>query len=218
MGVKICASILSANFLELREELKKAESAGCDYIHVDVMDGNFVKNMAVGLCVAQWLAQGTNLRLDAHLAITRPQDFIKAFAEAGMNSILFHPESYQHHCRLIEKIRKHGMLVGLALSPTTSIETVKYLLPEVDIIDQLSVDAGFPHQRYNEFINGKLAELRRLKEENGYKYELQVDGGIGLSTAQMAIDAGAEVLISGSAIFESENMKETVLKLRGSEC
>lgn len=215
MDIKICASILSANFLKLGEELKRAENSGCDYIHVDVMDGNFVKNFAIGVCVAKWLPKGTKLRLDAHLAVSNPQDYIEAFADAGMHSILFHPESYLHHCRLIDQIRKRNMLVGLALSPTTSLSVVEHLLPEVDIIDQLAVDAGFPNQKYNKFVNNKLTELKRRKQEHGYTYQIQVDGGINESTAKMAVDAGAEVLVSGSTLFESKNMEDIIKGMKG---
>ena len=215
MGIKIGASILSANFLKLGEELKRAEEAGCDYIHIDVMDGNYVKNLAVGLCVTKWLPLGTKLRLDAHLAMIRPQDFIKAFAEAGVNAILFHPESFVHHCRLIDKIRKYDMLVGVALSPTTSIATIKHLLPDVDIVDQLAVDAGFPNQKYKLFVNDKLSDLKRIREENDYTYEIQVDGGIDYETAQAAVEAGVDVLISGSTLFESDDMASAVKRLRG---
>lgn len=212
MNTKVCASILSADFLRLGDELKRCEHAGCDYIHVDVMDGNYVQNIAVGLCVAKWLPKGSNLRLDAHLAVKHPQDFVEAFAKAGMHAYLFHPETYMHHFRLIQSIRKNNMLVGLALSPSYSIENVRHLLEEVDIIDQLAVDAGFPHQSYNNVINEKVRELKRLKEEYGYHYEIQVDGGINECTAQVAAQAGAEVLISGSALFESNCMKDVVKK------
>ena len=214
MKVKVCASILSANFLKLGEELTRAENAGCEYIHVDVMDGNFVANMAIGLCVAKWLPLGTTLRLDAHLAVSNPQDCIDAFADAGMHSILFHPESYPHHFRLIEQIRNRNMLAGIALSPSTSIELIKDLLPEIDIVDQLAVNAGFPNQEYNKVINRKLAQLKKLKQENGYHYEIQVDGGIDQSTAGMAAEAGAEVLISGSSLFESEDMAAVVREFK----
>lgn len=215
MAVKVCASILSANYLKLGEELARAENAGCEYIHVDVMDGNFVQNMAIGLCVAKWLSAGTKLRLDAHLAMYNPQDYIDAFADAGMDAILFHPEAYPHHFRLIEQIRKRNMLVGVALSPSTSIELVKYILPEVDIVDQLAVNAGFPNQHYNKVANEKLALLKKLKEQNGYHYEIQVDGGIDEKTAGTASEAGAEVLISGSTLFESDDMAAVVRALKG---
>lgn len=215
MAVKVCASILSANYLKLGEELKRAEEAGCDYIHVDVMDGNFVANMAIGLCVAKWLPLATGLRLDAHLAVCNPQDYIDEFADAGMNAILFHPESYTHHFRLIEQIKKRNMLAGVALSPSTSIELVRYLLPELDIVDQLAVNAGFPNQQYNMIVNEKLTLLKSLKEQNNYHYEIQVDGGIDETTADMAANAGAEVLISGSTLFESQDMKAVVGVLKG---
>jgi ribulose-phosphate 3-epimerase len=215
MSVKVSASILSANFLKLGDELKRAENAGCDYIHVDVMDGNYVGNMAVGLCVAKWLKHGTALRLDAHLAIQNPHLYIEAFAEAGMDSIIFHPESYPHHYRLIEQIRKNNMLVGIALSPSMSIECVKNMLPEVEIIDQLAVDAGFPNQSYIMAVNNKIEMLKRLKEENGYRYEIQTDGGINTETAREAVSAGVDVLVSGTTLFESEDMVAVVRNLKG---
>ncbi len=215
MSVKISASILSANFLKLGDELKRAEQAGCDYIHVDVMDGNYVGNLAIGLCVAKWLKQGTKLRLDAHLAMQNPQLYIGAFAEAGMDAILFHPESYPHHYRLIEQIRKQGMLAGIALSPSISLECVKNLLPEMDIIDQLAVDAGFPNQKFISIVNQKIIALKRLREEFGYKYEIQTDGGINLETAKAAVEAGVDVLVSGSTLFESDDMAEAVRNMKG---
>lgn len=214
MDIKICASILSANFLELGKELKRVENAGCNFIHVDVMDGNYVANMAVGLCVAKWLPLGTTLRLDAHLAIQNPINFVDAFADAGMNSIIFHPETYPHHYMIIDKIKSRNMLAGIALSPTSSIESIKYMLNDLDIIDQLAVNAGFPNQAYRTVVNQKLTELKRLKNEFGYGYELHVDGGINETTAKMAVDSGAEVLISGSTLFESKNMVSVVEKLR----
>ena len=215
MSVKVSASILSANFLKLGDELKRAEEAGCDYIHVDVMDGNYVGNLAVGLCVAKWLKQGTTLRLDAHLAIQNPHLYIEAFAEAGMDAVLFHPESYPHHFRLIDQIRKNNMLVGIALSPSMSIECVKNLLPEVDIIDQLAVDAGFPNQSFILVVNKKIALLKQLREEHGYHYEIQTDGGINADTAKEAVDAGVDVLVSGSTLFENEDMAAVVRSLKG---
>ncbi len=215
MGIKISASLLSANYLELGEELARVKNAGCDFIHVDVMDGNYVENLAIGLCVAKWLPQGTDLRLDVHLAVNNPQFFIEPLAELGMHSFIFHPEAYPHHLRLIDEIRGRNMKPGIALSPSTSIDSLKFLLPEVDIVDQLSVDAGFPNQHYNERVNEKLTELKRLKIENDYKYEIHVDGGINEETAGIAADAGAEVLISGSSLFSSDDMLSTVEKLRG---
>ncbi len=215
MDIKVCASILSADFLNLGNELRRAEASGCDYIHVDVMDGVFVKNMAIGLCVAQWLPKGTNLRLDAHLAVCNPQDFIEMFADAGMGAILFHPEAYSHHYALIEKIKRKGMLAGVVLQPSSSIEWIRPMLADIDIIDQLAVNAGFPNQAYNMVVNDKLRELRQLRQEHAFHYEIQVDGGIDKATAGIAIDAGADVLISGSTLFESEDMAATVRAMKG---
>ena len=214
MAIRISASILSANFLKLGDELKRVEEAGCDSIHVDVLDGHFVDNLAIGLCVAKWLPVGTPLRLDAHLAVRKPQNFIEAFADAGMNALIFHPEAYPHHFSMIEQIKKHNMLAGVALLPSTSLDTIRYLLPEVDIVDQLAVNAGFPNQNYQTVVNQKISELKKIKLEYGYGYEIQVDGGISEQTAEIAIAAGADVLISGSALFESQDMAAVVRKIR----
>ena len=214
MAIKIGASILSANFLKLGEEIKHAENVGCDYIHVDVLDGRYVNNIAIGICVAKWLPMGTSLRIDAHLAVLEPQNLVDAFADIKMNAIIFHPESYPHHFQLIEQIRKRGMLAGIAISPSIFIESLKYILPEVDIVDQLAVNPGFPNQNYNLVVNQKIKELKRLKELYGYTYEIQVDGGINETTAKMAVDAGAETLITGSALFESEDMQKFVYEIK----
>jgi len=157
---------------------------------------------------------GTSLRLDVHLAISNPQDFVEAFADLGMHALIFHPESYPHHFRIIEQIKKCDMLAGVALSPSTNIDSIRHLLPELDIIDQLAVNAGFPNQAYNMVTNEKIAELKRRKFEYGYRYEIQVDGGISEQTAKMAIKAGADVLISGSTLFESEDMAAIVKKIK----
>jgi ribulose-phosphate 3-epimerase len=216
MAIKICASILSANFLKLGDELKRAEEAGCDYIHVDVVDGHLARTLAVGLCVAKWLPLGTTLRLDAHLAVSEPQYYIEAFADAGMNALLFHPETYPHHFKIIEEIKKRGMLAGAVLITSASVESIRHLLPDLDIIDQMAVNPGFPNQLYQTVINEKVADLKRRKLECGYSYEIQVDGGINEQTAGMAIEAGADVLISGSALFESRDMTAVVRNIRQS--
>lgn len=210
MEIKVCASILSANFLKLGKELKRAEDAGCDYIHIDVMDGNYVDTLGVGLCIAQWLPKGTSLRLDAHLAVSHPMDFVDAFADAGMNTLLFQPDTCPHHFQLMERIKKRGMLAGVVLMQSAPVDTIRCLLPDIDVVDQMAVGIGYPSQVYRKSVNENLTELKRLKQEHGYAYEIQVDGGIDETTAKMAIDAGAEVLVSGSTLFESEDMAAVV--------
>lgn len=214
MSIKVGASILSANFLVLGEELKKAEEAGCDFIHVDIMDGHYVKNMAVGLCVAKWLKKGTSLRLDAHLAVTDAEFYVEHFVEAGMDAIIFHPDSCENYEQVIDKIRKLGAIPGLALSVDTDINKIEHVFDRVGIIDQLAVNAGFPNQVYNLKANNQLSILSKLKQDKGYEFEIQVDGGINLDTYQMPIEAGADSLISGSTIFESDDMQYVVNKIR----
>ena len=203
---EVSASFLSADFLELNKEIKRCESAGCRYIHIDVMDGNYVDNLAIGVCVTKCLAKGTSLRLDAHMAVLNPMGLVDAFADAGIDTYMFHPETCYHHYRLIDKIRKSGMKVGVVLTPTSPISIIKHFIKEIDVIDQLAVDVGFPHQVFRSEVYCKLRDLMKLKLENGYNYEIQVDGGINDDTAKLAINAGAETLIVGSWLFENQNM------------
>lgn len=214
MAVKVGASLLSANFLELGKELHKAETLGCDLIHIDVMDGSFVNNIAIGKCVMKWLRLGTSLRLDAHLAVHRPLSFVDMFADIPIDAILFHPESCVHHRELIERIRRTNKLVGVALLPAFDLSSIEHLLPELDIVNQLAVNPGFPSQAYNSSANINLKRLKQLKNRHGYAYEIQVDGGISLSTAGMAVEAGAETLVSGSSLFKSDDMGGFIARLK----
>jgi ribulose-phosphate 3-epimerase len=213
--MKVSASILSADYLNLGRDIMRAADAGCDYLHIDVMDGHFVPNLAVGVGMAESLKSITVLRKDAHLMISEPERFIDCFAEAGCDAIIFHAESSPHHFRLIQQIKKTGKLAGIALTPETPVEAIRHSLGDVDIVLQVSVCVGFGGQSILEPVYEKLRTLKEYKEKYGYYYEIQVDGGINESTHRKVAQSGAEAFVAGSLIFHSEDMKQTVNMLKG---
>jgi ribulose-phosphate 3-epimerase len=212
--MKISASILSADYLNLGKDIGRAAEAGCELLHIDVMDGHFVPNIAVGICTVEALRAETRLRKDAHLMISNPDTMIGPFIEAGADSVTFHAEATPHHIRLIRDIQRAGRLAGIALTPETPAEAVRCALEEADIVLQVSVCVGFGGQAIIEFVYDKLATLREWKERYGYRYEIQVDGGISEHTYKKALANGAEVLVAGSMLFGAEDMKKTVRSMR----
>jgi ribulose-phosphate 3-epimerase len=212
--MKVSASILSADFLNLGKDIQSAADAGCDYLHLDIMDGHFVPNLAIGVCTVESLKDIHALRKDVHLMISEPERYIDIFAEAGCDSITFHAESCPHHFRLIQQIRKTGKLAGIALTPETPVETIRHVLGAVDIVLQVSVCVGFGGQDILAPVYEKFRELQSYKEKYGYTYEIQVDGGINERTYQKAAQYGAEALVAGSTVFHSKDMKKTVAMLK----
>lgn len=212
--MKLSASILSADYLNLGRDIGRAADAGCEYLHLDVMDGHFVPNIAVGLCTVEALRSETRMRKDAHLMISNPEIMIKPFADAGADSITIHAEATPHHLRLIRDIKKLGKLAGIALTPETPLEAVRMALCEADIVLQVSVCVGFGGQKIIEPVYEKLRQLRKLRERYGYTYEIQVDGGICVDTYKKALESGADVLVAGSMLFGSADIKKTVQELR----
>jgi ribulose-phosphate 3-epimerase len=212
--MRISASILSADFLHLKDDIDRAEKAGCDYIHIDIMDGHFVPNLAIGLCTVESLKAVNKLRKDVHLMIAQPERFIDKFAEAGADSIIFHAESCPHYFRLIEQIKKQGKLTGIALTSETPVETIRYVLGEVDIVLQVSVNVGFGGQKIIKQTYEKLKTLSEYKERYGYRFEIQTDGGISTETYKDVLGSGADVLVAGSMLFKAPDMSEVVRKIR----
>lgn len=208
--MKISASILSADYLNLGRDINKAKEAGCELLHLDMMDGHFVPNIAVGLCTVEALKGKTQLRKDAHLMVSNPEILIQPTAIAGADSITIHAESTPHHMRLIRDIKRMGKLAGIALTPETPVESIRCALEEVDIVLQVSVCVGFGGQEIIEHVYNKLGELKELKLRYGLSYEIHVDGGINEHTYRKALESGAEVIVAGSFLFGADDMKKTV--------
>lgn len=206
--MKLSASILSADYLHLGRDIDRAHAAGCELLHLDVMDGHFVPNIAVGVCTVEALKGDARLRKDAHLMVSNPETVMHLFAEAGADSITIHAESTPHPIRLIRDIKKAGKLAGLALTPETPVEAVRYVLAEVDIVLQVAVCVGFGGQEINGQVYEKLEALREFRERCGCRYEIQVDGGINELTFKKALLSGADVLVAGSMLFGAADMKK----------
>ncbi len=211
----IAPSILSADFGRLAEEIRSVEAAGADWIHVDVMDGHFVPNITMGPMVVQAAKKASSLLLDVHLMIENPDKYAPEFAEAGADLISVHAEACPHLNRSIDLIHSLGCRAGAVLNPSTPLESLEWTLPYLDLVLLMSVNPGFGGQS---FIPETLEKIRRLKKmikERGKSILVQIDGGINRHTIAGAAEAGADVLVAGSAIFGTKDYTETIRNLRG---
>jgi ribulose-phosphate 3-epimerase len=210
--VKIAPSILSADFARLGEQVAEATEAGADYIHVDVMDGRFVPNLTIGAPVVAAVRAGTSLPLDVHLMIEAPEQHIKHFVNAGANIVTVHIEACPHIHRVIQMIKDSGVKAGVSLNPGTPIETLGEILPSVDLVLVMTVNPGFGGQVFIEGMVEKIARLRAELDRRGLAAELEVDGGINAKNAPRVVQAGATVLVTGAAIFNSSQTVAQALK------
>ncbi|HMA66294.1 MAG TPA: ribulose-phosphate 3-epimerase [Desulfosalsimonadaceae bacterium] len=214
MNKLIAPSILSADFGRLAEEIRSVESAGADWIHVDVMDGHFVPNITMGPMVVAAARQACSLPLDVHLMIENPDQFIPEFAKAGADLISVHGETCPHLHRSIELIRTAGCRAGAVLNPATPVETLEWILPYLDFVLLMSVNPGFGGQS---FIAETLEKIRRVKsmiEAGGYGISIEIDGGVNKDTIGDIASAGADIFVAGSAIFKTADYARTIQELR----
>jgi ribulose-phosphate 3-epimerase len=215
--VTVAPSLLSADFARLGDEVRAIEAAGADWLHLDVMDGHFVPNISFGPPILKGLRPHTRLPFDVHLMIAPVDPYVAAFAEAGADHVLVHPEAGPHLHRTLQLIRSMGKRAGVVLSPATSVEAVAWVLDLVDIILVMTVNPGFGGQVFLASLLPKIAALRRLIDASGRSIALSVDGGITPETAPHAIAAGADTLVAGTSVFTAPDYAAAIAALRGTE-
>ena len=215
--IKLAPSILSADFGRLGEQVAEVDRAGADYIHVDVMDGRFVPNLTIGPVVVQGIRGSTNLPLDVHMMVVEPERLVEDFAKAGADHLIVQVEACPHLHRVLQQIREVGCKAGVAINPGTSLSAIEEVLPLLDVVLVMSVNPGFGGQKLIPETVGKVVRMRRILDEGGYSAELQVDGGVNEATARTMVEAGATVLVAGSAVFnDKESVADAMDRLRAS--
>lgn len=214
--VKIAPSILSADFAKLGEDIVAIDKAGADFIHIDVMDGNYVPNISIGLPVIKSIRKYTEKTFDVHLMIEEPGRFIDDFVAVGANLITVHYEADKHVDRTIQYIKSKGIKAGIVLNPGTPVNMIKDLIPALDMVLIMSVNPGFGGQKFIEYSLDKIAEVKELSEKYNKDLLIQVDGGIDASNIKKVVDAGANVIVAGSAVFKDGKVEENIAALRKS--
>ena len=203
--IKISPSILSADFSQLGQEIKNLENSGADMIHVDVMDGHFVPNLTIGPPVIKALRKYTNIPFDVHLMINPVHKYIKDYAESGADIITIHPEATDSLQESIDEIKKYKKKVGLSLNPDTKIEVIEKYLDQIDLVLIMSVFPGFGGQKFIKDVLKKIEKISEIKRKKNFQFDIEVDGGINFSNFKEVLEAGANVLVSGTTIFKENN-------------
>ncbi len=215
-GVRIAPSILSSDFAHLADEIAAVEQAGADMVHVDVMDGHFVPNLTIGPPIVEAIRKITKLPLDVHLMMTNPDDFIKEFAEAGADYLTVHVEACPHLHRTVQSIKEKGLKAGVTLNPATPLASIETILPDADLLLVMSVNPGFGGQRFIPGVLDKIRKARAMIRQIGRPILLEVDGGVKADNAGAIVEAGADILVAGSAIFEApdRDYRRAIAQLR----
>ena len=212
--ILIAPSILSADFANLAKDVSMVESAGADWLHVDVMDGHFVPNITIGPVVVKSIKKYSKLFFDVHLMITNPEKYWESFYKAGADLIVFHNEVSCDKKQLIQEIKKAGIKAGVSIKPKTPVSDILEILPLVDVVLIMTVEPGFGGQSFMDDMVPKISSLRKIIDDNKYNCLIEIDGGINDKTAKVCIDAGADVLVSGSYIFAAQNPQQVLKGLK----
>ena len=213
-AIKIAPSILSADFSRLKEEIRAAEEAGADWLHVDVMDGHYVPNITIGPVVVEWVRKATRLPLDVHLMITDPDKYGPEFIKAGADWVSIHPETCKNPGASLARIRELGARASVAVNPDVLLEQVEGLLPHADMFLMMTVFPGFAGQAFIESVLPKITQLKKLIEQKKLPVLIEADGGIKADNIDRVVKAGAEVIVSGSGIFKTPDYAATIRKMR----
>ncbi|OIJ17788.1 ribulose-phosphate 3-epimerase [Anaerobacillus alkalidiazotrophicus] len=213
--IKIAPSILSADFARLGEEIKDVERGGADYIHVDVMDGHFVPNITIGPLIVEAIRPITTLPLDVHLMIENPDNYIAQFAKAGADIITVHVEACTHLHRTIHLIKENGVKAGVVLNPATPVDTIQHIIDDVDMVLLMTVNPGFGGQKFIKQVLPKIYAVSEMAKSKGLSIDIEVDGGVNSETAKLCIEAGANVLVAGSAIYNEKDRAQAIKAIRG---
>lgn len=211
---KIAPSILAADFAKLGSEVADICKGGCDFIHVDVMDGAFVPNISFGSAVMKSLNGYATAPYDVHLMIENPDQYLEEFVTDNTAYITVHYEACPHICRTLAHIKEHGVKTGVSINPGTPVSCLEAVLPFVDMVLVMSVNPGFGGQKFIPETVGKVARLNKLRKENGYNFEIEVDGGVSDKNSGILISSGADILVAGSAVFKYEDRAEAIMRIR----
>ena len=203
--IKISPSILSADFSQLGSEIKRLEEGGADLIHIDVMDGHFVPNLTIGPPIIKALKKNCNIKFDVHLMISPVHEYIEAYSDAGADIITIHPEATNNLNESIKKIKELKKKVGVSLNPETKVNVIKDHLSKIDLVLIMSVNPGFGGQQFMPEVLDKIKELKKIQKNQNLSFDIEIDGGINFENSKVAIAAGANILVSGTTIFKSNN-------------